>query len=313
MRLAHQKIGLSLETVGSSAHPGHTQAHPGPIKMLKGQTMTQAEWVTSWSPTAPIVAHRVVRAAEDGEFEKGPREVLTYKELGLAEATDGRLAAEHIRVRVSEPWQSGFHCHDQDFQFCYVLRGACTLWDRDGVQTVVGPGDVSFLPGLWWHDELVTGDFEVIEILSPAKLQTTHGLDSVVSARAARLRGRNRPVFSFEDPAAYRKGAGPRERLSYRPSSAGSASDARVHGHVTQAHAEGGDAEWRETLSSYFVHVVSGGAELTFPGGETHDLGAGASYCLEPGTTYRLNAWSADFKTFEMWFAGDAPDRPSMS
>lgn len=273
--------------------------------------MTKGEFVSSWTPTAPSIVQRTVRTAEDGEFTAGPRAVLRYKDLGLSEATGGgRLAAEHLRFQADEPWRSGVHFHHQDFQFCYVLRGSCELRDQDGhTVTTVRPGDVSYLPGFWWHDERLTSDFEVIEILSPARLLTTHGLENPLPNRPEAFASGNQPVFSFEHPEAYEIGAGPRTSFSYRVSDAGRASDGRVHGHVAQAVTEGGDDEWFQAVSSLFGYVVAGTATLDFEGGQVHHLAEGSPYCLEQGAAYRLATWSADFKTFEMWFPGQGdPD-----
>ena len=55
--------------------------------------------------------------------QKGLRAFMQYRDLGLRRATGGLMRAEHIRVVAESDMKTGWHCHDLDFQFVYVLKG----------------------------------------------------------------------------------------------------------------------------------------------------------------------------------------------
>lgn len=59
----------------------------------------------------------------DSEFETGLRDYFDYRDLGMAEATGGKLRA-HV-IRPSGPFENAgdLHYHVLDFQMVYVVKG----------------------------------------------------------------------------------------------------------------------------------------------------------------------------------------------
>ncbi|MGH7002706.1 MAG: hypothetical protein ACREIP_02040, partial [Alphaproteobacteria bacterium] len=69
----------------------------------------------------------------EGDFaRKGLRAFLQYRDLGLCKATGGLMRAEHIRAVGSADMRTGWHCHDLDFQFVFVVKGHVRFVTQDG-------------------------------------------------------------------------------------------------------------------------------------------------------------------------------------
>jgi hypothetical protein len=104
----------------------------------------------------------------------GLRTYSAYRDLGVAEATNG-LAVAHV-IRMIEPFSeklSQRHRHDVQFQMVYVLKGWFkTEFEGHGVQTMhagscwIQPPNIRHTV-VGWSD-----DCEVLEIILPAEFET---------------------------------------------------------------------------------------------------------------------------------------------
>ena len=107
------------------------------------------------------------------EWKSGMRPYFEYRDLGIVEATKGKVLVHVIRATESSSGPGGYHTHDLEFQMNYVLRG----WTRVEFEDV---GEVRFEAGDSWyqppnikHEVLeFSEDFEVIEICMPADFPT---------------------------------------------------------------------------------------------------------------------------------------------
>ncbi len=109
----------------------------------------------------------------DSEFVTGLRDYFDYRDLGMAEATGGKLRA-HV-IRPSGPFEKSgdLHYHVLDFQMVYVLKG----WARVHFE---GVGEVRFESGSCMYQEPgihhrvleYSDDYTVIEITVPADFET---------------------------------------------------------------------------------------------------------------------------------------------
>src|SRR5581483_9568408 len=65
--------------------------------------------------------------AKDAVYQPGLRSFLEYRDLGIADATHGKMRAHLIRVKqggdTHELHTTGLHKHECDFQMFYVLKG----------------------------------------------------------------------------------------------------------------------------------------------------------------------------------------------
>ena len=116
----------------------------------------------------------VNRAKEAPFRDGGLRTYRAYRDLGVADATKGRVRAQVIRTtRPCPEGGSGLHHHDLEFQMVMVMKGSSTVWFE-------GEGEVAFEEGDCWiqppgirHNVLrYSDDYEVLEITLPADYET---------------------------------------------------------------------------------------------------------------------------------------------
>ena len=107
------------------------------------------------------------------EWKPGLRSYFEYRDLGIVDATKGKVLVHVLRAKEPCPGPGGYHTHDLEFQMNYVLRG----WTRVEIEDV---GEVRFEAGdSWYQDPNIkhevlefSDDFEVIEICMPADFPT---------------------------------------------------------------------------------------------------------------------------------------------
>jgi uncharacterized cupin superfamily protein len=122
-------------------------------------------------PLSQAMSKLVLTPLEDSRFcREGPRSFVEYRDLGMAEASGGRISGKHIRAIQPFSEETGWHWHDMTAHFVYVLRG----WVKfrfDGVEesvTVVA-GSCLSQPGGVAHNVVgQSDDLELIEINMPA-------------------------------------------------------------------------------------------------------------------------------------------------
>ena len=130
------------------------------------------------SPTRTINPRFTAHIAKDNPFKRdgglAQRAYREYRDLGIAEATDGKVQAQIIRtIEPSPPEGSGLHYHDVDFQMLYVLKGWTQIW-------LEGEGEFRFEAGDCWiqppcvrhHVRDFSDDYEVLEVSLPGEYET---------------------------------------------------------------------------------------------------------------------------------------------
>ena len=119
---------------------------------------------------AQKVAH--ARSAEP-VLVKGRREFFTYRDLGVAEASGGNMRAQLMTATQGLSRPTGWHYHECDGQFIYILKGWVELQFEDGKTIKVEQGDSLFIPGYLRHNETRTSDeMEILEVSVPGELGT---------------------------------------------------------------------------------------------------------------------------------------------
>jgi quercetin dioxygenase-like cupin family protein len=111
---------------------------------------------------------------KDAVFEDGGlRSFFTYRDLGIAAATGGRVQAHVIRAKAPHDGVSGWHRHSLDFQMYYVMKGWIRFrYEGAGEVLAVAGSCVHQPPGIR-HVELGhSEDLELIEITLPAEFAT---------------------------------------------------------------------------------------------------------------------------------------------
>ena len=115
-----------------------------------------------------------VSLARDASFKgEGLRPFFVYRDLGINEATGGRVGAHVIRANRPCVEGTGRHLHRLDFQLVYLLKGRAKFWYEGQGEFTLGPGDCVHQPPGIAH-ELVecSADLEMLEITLPAEFAT---------------------------------------------------------------------------------------------------------------------------------------------
>jgi len=117
----------------------------------------------------------VISRPETSFFEEGMRQYMTYRDLGIAKATDGKVLAHVVKAREAVEQNLGEHFHTLDFQMIYGLKGWARFWYEGVGEVMVTPGTCVYQPPGIRHCELAhSEDFEVLEITMPADFGTSN-------------------------------------------------------------------------------------------------------------------------------------------
>jgi quercetin dioxygenase-like cupin family protein len=126
-------------------------------------------------PLASAKTKLTVTPLEESRFSReGPRAFVEYRDLGLAEATGGKVGAKHIRAIRPFEKETGWHWHDMTGHFVYVLKGWVRFKFVDVPEPVtVSAGTCISQPAGVAHNVVgQSDDLEIIEINLPATYQT---------------------------------------------------------------------------------------------------------------------------------------------
>jgi quercetin dioxygenase-like cupin family protein len=128
----------------------------------------------------------VASHARDALFERGLRAFFEYRDLGIRQATDGRVVAHVIRAAGRTDISSQPHLHDTQFQFVYVLKGWIEFeYEGQGVVRLEAGSSV-YQPPQIHHRELGhSADVELLEIVMPGDFGTRE-VDAVQPVAAGR-------------------------------------------------------------------------------------------------------------------------------
>ena len=109
----------------------------------------------------------------DTHFEKGGlRDFFLYRDLGVAEATKGKVIAHLVKANMAPETGTGWHRHDADFQIVIMTKGWARFMYEDEA-TLVEAGDVVHQrPGIRHFLFDYSADMEYLEIVGPADFKT---------------------------------------------------------------------------------------------------------------------------------------------
>jgi quercetin dioxygenase-like cupin family protein len=111
--------------------------------------------------------------ASEAVYVSGRRDFFKYRELGVTEATGGKMRAQLTTATQGLGRPTGWHYHVCDHQLVYMLKGWVDLEFEDGTKVRLGPGDSLMIPGGMRHNETGTADeLELLEVSVPADMKT---------------------------------------------------------------------------------------------------------------------------------------------
>ena len=120
--------------------------------------------------TATKFSH--VRPADTPWRGDGLRDFFLYKDLGVADATNGAVIAHLVKANMAPEKGTGWHRHEADFQIVIMTKGWARFMYEDK-ETLVEAGDVIHQrPGITHYLFDYSKDMEYLEIVSPADFKT---------------------------------------------------------------------------------------------------------------------------------------------
>jgi len=115
----------------------------------------------------------VASHAKDASFERGLRSFFEYRDLGIKQATDGKVVAHVIRAAGGSEFSSQPHRHSAAFQLVYVLKGWIEFEYEDQGVVRLEAGSSAYQPPEIRHRELGhSEDLELLEVVMPADFKT---------------------------------------------------------------------------------------------------------------------------------------------
>ena len=114
-----------------------------------------------------------VSHAGDARFERGLRAFFEYRDLGIRQATQGRVEAHVIRAAAGQDFSSQPHRHDTEFQLVYVLKGWIEFeYEGQGAVRLEAGSCVYQPPGIRHRELGHSEDVEMLEVVLPAGFTT---------------------------------------------------------------------------------------------------------------------------------------------
>ena len=114
-----------------------------------------------------------ISSAKDARYVPGRRQFFRYRDLGVSEATGGKMRAQVTSARSAMDRETGWHYHTCDMQFVYILKGWVDLEFAGGRKVRFSVGDSVMIPGGLPHQETATSDdLELIVVSVPAEMGT---------------------------------------------------------------------------------------------------------------------------------------------
>ena len=124
---------------------------------------------TQINPRATLAVSRKGEA----RYVAGRREFFKYRDLGVRDATEGRMRAQVTSAERGMSQPTGWHYHVCEMQLVYMLTGWVELEFEDGGSVRLEAGDSVMIPGGLPHQETRTSEnMELLEISIPAEMGT---------------------------------------------------------------------------------------------------------------------------------------------
>jgi quercetin dioxygenase-like cupin family protein len=116
--------------------------------------------------TATLFSH--VKPEDTSFRSDGLRDFFIYRDLGIADATRGKVIAQIVRANVAPEKGTGWHRHEAEFHLVYMLKGWARFMYGDQ-ETLVAAGDmVHQRPGIVHYLFDYSPDMEYLEVVGPA-------------------------------------------------------------------------------------------------------------------------------------------------
>ena len=113
-----------------------------------------------------------VKPADTAWRSAGLRDFFLYKDLGIEQATGGRVIAQLVKANMAPEKGTGWHRHGAEFHMVLMLKGWAKFMYEDK-DTLVEAGDcVHQRPGIVHFLYDYSPDMEYLEVVGPADFST---------------------------------------------------------------------------------------------------------------------------------------------
>jgi quercetin dioxygenase-like cupin family protein len=113
-----------------------------------------------------------VRPHDTAYKPEGLRDFFLYRDLGIAQATHGKVLAQLVKAHAAPEQGTGWHRHEAEFHVVIMLKGWARFMYGDK-ETLVATGDcVHQAPGIVHFLFDYSEDMEYLEIVGPADFKT---------------------------------------------------------------------------------------------------------------------------------------------
>ncbi len=104
----------------------------------------------------------------------GLRDFFLYRDLGIADATGGRVTAQLVKANPDRPPEqgTGWHRHVADFHIVMMNKGWARFMYGDKEHLVAAGDCVHQQPGMTHYLFDYSPDMEYLEVVAPANFQT---------------------------------------------------------------------------------------------------------------------------------------------
>ena len=169
-KTAAQKKSPARKTVGSK-----TASKPSARKKLKAKGRDKPRSAPLAKRARPKQRIAISHYRDEDFVTNGLRTYAKYRDLGVAEASQG-LAQAHV-IRLIGPCNpaevSKLHFHDVDFQMVYVLKGWVKTYMEGQGETLMKQGSAWTQPPRIKHLIMdYSDDVELLEVILPAEFKT---------------------------------------------------------------------------------------------------------------------------------------------
>ena len=102
----------------------------------------------------------------------GLRDFFHYRDLGVADATGGRVIAQLVRANEAPEAGTGWHRHAAEFHIVIMLKGWARFMYEDQEHLVSAGDCVHQRPGIVHYLFDYSPDMEYLEVVGPADFKT---------------------------------------------------------------------------------------------------------------------------------------------
>jgi quercetin dioxygenase-like cupin family protein len=243
----------------------------------------------------------MIQCDDEALFERrGFRDYFSYRDLGVATASNGRVVAQINRANYQLTKEGELHHHVLTHQINLVLKGSAIMKFEGIGEVELTTGTSFYMPPNIKHIFVSCSEnFTTMEICTPANFDTIEDNPKTYS-KSTQL-PQSFSMQTVEQGSFEVKGL--RDYLSYRDLGIAKVTNGAILAHIIRA--EGGAYQGRgerhyHILDDQFVYVLQGWANVQFEGLEPIRVKSGTCFYQPSEIKHAFLACSEDFEALEV-------------